>query len=69
MPPQDRPEWGKIAAVGFEVAIGVALGIVVGAWIDNKYKTSPWGVIIGLLLGFAGGMYLLIKDVLRMEKK
>ena len=60
--------WGKMASVGLEVAGGVALGLVVGGWIDRKLGCGPWGTLIGAACGLAGGMYLMIKEALRLNK-
>jgi F0F1-type ATP synthase assembly protein I len=62
------PNWGKLAAVGLELAVGVGLGAVIGTWIDRKYKTDPWGILIGTGIGFAAGMYLLVKAALAANK-
>jgi F0F1-type ATP synthase assembly protein I len=50
------------------MAVGVTLGYAVGWWLDRKFGWSPWGVTVGSLLGVAAGMYLLIKEALRMNK-
>lgn len=68
MAANEGPDWGKALTVGFEVAVGVGLGWVVGTFIDRKFGSAPWGLIIGILGGCAGGMYLLIKEVGRMNK-
>jgi F0F1-type ATP synthase assembly protein I len=66
--PKDDPEWGKVAALGLETAVGVALGAIVGSWIDKKYHSDPWGILIGSGLGFFSGMYLLIREAIRINK-
>jgi F0F1-type ATP synthase assembly protein I len=58
---KDEPNWGKLAALGMEVAIGVVLGALVGNWLDRKYHWDPWGTLIGTVVGFAAGMYSLAK--------
>ena len=68
MPTQDDPGWAKFGALGLEIAVGLALGAIVGAWIDRKYGTNPWGVLIGSLVGFATGMYALIKAAMKANK-
>ena len=68
MPGTDDPNWGKYAAVGLQMAVGVVLGVLVGGWLDRKYGWAPWGVFVCTMLGLAGGMYLLIKDAIRMNK-
>ena len=68
MPKNDEPAWGFYAGAGLQIAVGVGLGFVVGWWLDKKFGTSPWFVLSGSMLGLASGMYLLIKDVMRMNK-
>jgi F0F1-type ATP synthase assembly protein I len=51
-----------------EIAVGLGLGAVIGNWIDRKYQSAPWGVLIGAGLGFAAGMYLLIKATIGANK-
>jgi ATP synthase protein I len=45
------------------------LGVVVGWWVDKSKGTSPWGVLIGSLIGVTVGFVGFIADVLRMSKK
>jgi F0F1-type ATP synthase assembly protein I len=60
--------WGKGLTYGFEIAVGAGLGAAIGAWWDNHHGSNPWGLLIGLLVGCVAGMYLLLKDVSRMNK-
>ena len=63
----DRSQWGQYMGLGLEMAAGVGLGVFVGWWLDGRYGWSPWGTVIGSMLGLAGGMYLLIKQALGMK--
>jgi hypothetical protein len=67
MAKQDEPNWGYFLGVGLQICVGAGLGYAVGFWLGQRYgwKHAP---VIGFAIGFAGGMYLLIKDVLRMNK-
>lgn len=65
----DDPNWPKFAALGLEIAAGVGLGIVIGSWIDRKRHTAPYGILIGAGLGFAAGLYLLIKEANRINRE
>jgi len=67
MPDKNEPEWGRYVGMGLEVAIGVGLGSLIGWWLDRRYHWS-WGMIIGAMIGLAGGMYLLIREAIRMNK-
>jgi F0F1-type ATP synthase assembly protein I len=60
--------WGKLAGIGLQVAVGVVVGLVVGRWLDNRYGWTPRGTIIGMMLGLAGGLYLLIREGIRINK-
>ena len=62
------PNGANYLTSGFEVVIGIGLGCVVGTFIDRKLGSSPWGLLVGLLLGCAAGMYLLIKEAMKGNK-
>jgi F0F1-type ATP synthase assembly protein I len=68
MPKPQEPGWGPYLGLGLEMAVGVGLGYLVGWWLDKKFGWSPWGATTGSLLGLAAGMYMLIKEALRMNK-
>ncbi len=53
---QARAYQGAFEAV---VAILVATGI--GYWVDGRYDTSPWGLLLGTALGFGSFVMRLLK--------
>ena len=67
----DRPGGGggdyRGLSYGLQILVGVGLGYLVGRWLDSRYGWSN-GVVIGSLIGLAGGLYLLIKDAIRINK-
>jgi F0F1-type ATP synthase assembly protein I len=65
---KESPPWGTFLTTGFETAVGVGLGFIVGQWLDKRYGWTPWGTLGGCMLGLAAGMYLLIKAALRANK-
>jgi F0F1-type ATP synthase assembly protein I len=69
MPDPDDMNWGKLAARGMEIAVGVALGAVVGNWLDRRYDWDPWGTLLGTALGFIAGIYPLVKAALTVGNK
>jgi F0F1-type ATP synthase assembly protein I len=58
----------NLAMVGLQVAVGVGVGYAIGWWLDRRFGWGNKGVIIGSMLGLAGGLYLLIKDAIRINK-
>ena len=66
--PDQDVNWGRYLGIGLEMAIGVILGLLIGRWLDRRFAWEPWGTLIGVMLGMAGGMYLLIKEGIRANK-
>lgn len=53
--------FGIYGAVGFQLAISVVGGLLLGNWVDKRLETSPWLALLGLIIGSIGGFYNLIK--------
>lgn len=66
-PPSRRPgsedtgSWYRMAGVGFEFAVAIALFGGIGWLLDGWLKTSPWLLIVGVFVGFAAGLGIVIK--------
>jgi F0F1-type ATP synthase assembly protein I len=63
------PGWIRHMGAGTEVAGATAGLALLGYWIDGKFGTAPWGIVIGVVVGLAGGMYNLVKDSLRAVRE
>jgi F0F1-type ATP synthase assembly protein I len=63
------PGWVRYSGIGLELAGVVAVFTFIGYWIDGRYGSQPWGMIGGLILGFTGGLYNLVKAALRAERE
>jgi len=48
-----------------EFASAIGVGVFLGFGVDAVFKTAPWGLVIGLPLGFAAG----ILNVVRAAQK
>jgi hypothetical protein len=57
-----------LSSIGFEVVGTVAGGALVGYWIDRHYKSAPWGLLIGSVLGLLAGLYNLVREALRINR-
>jgi F0F1-type ATP synthase assembly protein I len=51
----------KLTSVGIEFSLSVLLGLLGGRWVDEKLGTSPWLMIVGLLLGVSAALRSLIR--------
>jgi F0F1-type ATP synthase assembly protein I len=64
--PEDRrvPGWVRFSGVGLELAGAVAGLSLIGYWIDRRFGTKPWGILGGVFIGLAGGLYNLVRESL-----
>jgi ATP synthase protein I len=53
--------WYRMAGVGIEFVVAIALFAGIGYAIDRWLGSGPWGVLVGLGLGFAVGMRSLVR--------
>jgi ATP synthase protein I len=51
-----------------ELVGGVLVGLAFGWLLDRFLNTSPWGLIIGVLLGSAVSVFLVVRTASRMGK-
>ncbi len=69
--PQKDPFWiifGLYGAVGIQLALSVVAGWFIGNYFDGRLKTAPWLALLGLVAGFIGGLYNLIR-ILKWRQK
>ena len=66
---QRFPGWVRYSGVGLELAGATAGLALVGYWVDGKFHTSPWGILIGVVIGIVGGLYNLIREALAAAKE
>ncbi|WP_066756367.1 AtpZ/AtpI family protein [Crocinitomix algicola] len=59
----------KFSAVGIQMAVVIIAGAFGGNALDEKYQTEkPVWTIVFSLLGVAIGLYLVIKEVINLNK-
>jgi ATP synthase protein I len=55
---ETRRVWRELAyfsSIGFSVALSIVIGLVIGVYVDRRFDTSPWGLLVFLILGIAAG--------------
>lgn len=63
------PRTGGLAGLGnalrlsSEFIAGVLVGAGIGWFVDRYFETSPWGLIVFLLLGFAAGVLNVLRAI------
>ncbi|GCE18012.1 AtpZ/AtpI family protein [Dictyobacter kobayashii] len=48
---------GALSGMGFTVAVPIALGAIVGNYLDGLLHTGHLFILLGLLLGLISGIY------------
>ena len=54
--------YGQALKLSSEFIAGIAVGVGIGWILDTTAGTSPWGLIIFLLLGFAAGVLNILRS-------
>lgn len=60
--------FGTAIKLSSEFVAGIAVGVGIGWVIDHFAGTSPWGLIVFLLLGFAAGVFNVLRSAGRMAE-
>lgn len=45
----------RYSTVGLELGLSVLIGLFVGQWLDARFGTEPWLLLVFLLFGMAAG--------------
>lgn len=68
---QYRQLW-RYSSVGLEMGFSVAIGVAIGYYLDQYFRTTPWLTLIFLILGVVAGfrsLFSLMKDIDKNERK
>ena len=56
---------GYLSTIGLTMALSVGIGAVLGNWLDKKFGTAPWLLLVFLGFGIAAAF----RNLHRMYKK
>ena len=48
-------------SVGWELAVCTGLSFWLGYWLDGRFRSSPWGVLVCTIAGITVALYRLIR--------
>lgn len=54
--------YGQALKLSSEFVAGIVVGVGIGWFIDRVAGSSPWGLIVGLLLGFGAGVLNVLRS-------
>ncbi len=61
--------FGIYGALGFQLVASLLVGVFGGQWLDKKFGTQPWLMMLGLFLGVGAGFYNLFRVVLWKDRE
>lgn len=44
-----------MSSVGIQLVVSTVIGLFLGLWLDKKFDTAPWLMLLGLVIGIASG--------------
>jgi len=63
-PNKDQNPWraiGLVSAIGIDLTLFLLLGVWGGKWLDARFDLSPLFLIVGIFLGLALGILVIIR--------
>lgn len=51
------PSVGSYAGAGLQFAVAIVLSVYLGQWLDRRFGTEPWLLLLTLLAGAGGTFY------------
>lgn len=67
--PHDGPSPAQFAGGGLQFALSILLFLYLGRWLDGKLGTSPWLLIVGVMIGAAAGFYSFYRKVMDAQRR
>jgi len=56
------------SSVGLELGLSVAIGLLIGWWLDQHLGTQPWLMLLWLVFGLAAGFRGVVRAVKRADR-
>jgi len=51
-----------MVGLGLQFVVTILVCLFLGQWVDRKLGTTPWMLLVGVLLGAALGMWMMIRS-------
>jgi F0F1-type ATP synthase assembly protein I len=60
---------GGYATVGLQFALAIVLSVYAGQWLDRRFGTAPWLMLLTLLFGAGGTFYSIYRKLMADLKR
>lgn len=68
-PIKDRRYEMGLAGLGMELAASVIGLTLLGLWLDRRWESAPWALVVCATIGFIGGMYNFIRSAQKAARR
>ncbi len=58
----------QYASLGIEMCASVAIGVLGGQWLDQKFGTEPWLLLFGMVVGMGAAIKAIVRTVKALNR-
>ena len=66
-PAEESTQWMAFLNLGWMIVANMALFVGLGMWLDRRFRTAPWLLLVGVFLAFAASGYTIFLAVKKLE--
>ena len=60
---------GEFAGIGLQFAVVILVFTAAGVWLDRRFGTSPWFLLVFVFAGAGGGFYSMYRKVTAAQRR
>jgi F0F1-type ATP synthase assembly protein I len=60
---------GRYLGAGFQFAAAILFFVFVGQWLDSRFGTGPWLLLVGVFVGAAAGFHSLYRQLVTTPRE
>lgn len=67
--PAASPQPAEVMGVGLQFAAAILVFLFLGRWLDDRLGTTPWLLILGVMVGAGGGFYSMYRRLVVLPRE
>jgi F0F1-type ATP synthase assembly protein I len=60
---------GKYAGIGLQFAASIVLFLYAGQFVDRRFGTAPWGLLLGVFVGASAAFYSMYSRLMADQRR